>query len=213
MAAKSTAVAKQPRFFIGETLGEAWKILRENVAEIVAIYLLGIILPQGILMALGGRPEDGSVLFAILNQIVSIILSFAVLKAMLDVVRGKDIDVSITWKEPKRLWNYFLGSMLYAIIVLVGFVLFIIPGIIFSIKYRYLIYLVIEEDLGPLQAMKRSAEITKGIKWDLLAFDLVTVAVAIAGFLALLVGLVVAIPLIALAQVVLYTKLAARVEA
>ncbi len=212
MATKSTAVANKPGFFIGETLREAWKILRENVAEIVAIYLLGIILPQGIIMALQGWGNDGGVFFAILNQIVSMVLSFAVMKAMLDVVRGREIDVSLTWKEPKRLWNYFLGSLLYAIIVLVGFVLFIIPGIIFSIKYRYMIYLIIEEDLGPLQALKRSAEITKGVKWDILAFDFVTVALTLAGFFALLVGLVVAIPLTALAQVVLYVRLVEREE-
>lgn len=207
------AKAVSQSFFVSDTLRSAWNILRENTVEVVAIYVVAGIVPQVIFFflrqALG---DDLSVFFVLIEQLVSVVFSIAVLKAFLDVVQKRKIDVSFIWTDPKRVLNFIAGTVLYALIVIGGLLLLIVPGVIWSIKFRFYAYLIIEENLGPIEALKKSAQLTQGVKWDILAFDMVLGVITLLGLLALVVGLIVAIPLVALAQIVFYLRLAKRVN-
>lgn len=195
-------------FFVGDTLREAWKILRENLVEVVAIYVVGAVVPQIIFFVIRqSMGDEVNALFVIVNQIVSIIVSMGLVKAFLDVVQNRKIDISFLWKEPKRVLDFVGGMILYMVIVIGGFLLLIVPGVIWSIKFRFFSYLIIEKGLGPIAALKESARITDGVKWDILAFDMALFVIVLLGFLALLVGLIVAIPLVALAQIVFFLRL------
>lgn len=105
---------------------------------------------------------------------------------------------------------YFLASIIYSLIVIVGFILFIIPGIIWGIKFRYFPYLMVDRKLGPIDALKESSKITKGARWNLFFFGILLVLINILGALALLVGLFVTIPLSMMAEVYVYRKLAGK---
>jgi uncharacterized membrane protein len=55
-------------------------------------------------------------------------------------------------------------------------VLLIVPGIIFGLMFMFSTFLVIDRELGPIEALKESNHITHGHKWRLLGFSLVLVA-------------------------------------
>jgi hypothetical protein len=61
----------------------------------------------------------------------------------------------------------FLHMVIKGFILLLGFMLFIVPGIIFSIKYMFSEFVLLDENLGPVAALKRSSFLTKGYKWSL----------------------------------------------
>lgn len=107
----------------------------------------------------------------------------------------------------KVFWQYIAGSILYGLIVIAGFLLLIIPGIIWSIKFQYYSYLIIDKGLGPVEALKQSSKITQGIKWDLFVFNLALIGVIVLGFLALFIGLFWAVPTNMLATAYVYKKL------
>ncbi|MDD1748632.1 MAG: hypothetical protein LUO89_02040 [Methanothrix sp.] len=56
--------------------------------------------------------------------------------------------------------------------VYVGLLLLIVPGIYILLTYSFYGLEMIDRNLGPLDALARSAEITKGVKWSLLLLGL-----------------------------------------
>lgn len=108
---------------------------------------------------------------------------------------------------PHPFWKYVIASILLGIVVVVGLILLIVPGIIWGLRYMFVPYLVMERDLGASDAMKESARITYGYKWQLLGFVLLLGLVNILGLLCLVVGLLVSIPVTSLAFVHAYRTL------
>lgn len=72
--------------------------------------------------------------------------------------------ITQAWKQSPTM---FLHMVIKGFILLVGYMLFIIPGIIFSVKFMFSEYALVGENLGPIQALKRSSFLTKGYKWNL----------------------------------------------
>ena len=66
----------------------------------------------------------------------------------------------------KRALNESLGMLLllimYSIIITLGFILFIIPGIIFAVRFGFAPYILLDNNKGPLTAMKESWALVKG---------------------------------------------------
>ena len=64
-------------------------------------------------------------------------------------------------------------GLLYLLIIIIGFVLFIIPGIIWALMFSQVFYILSEnQDLGIKEIFKKSARIMKGNKLKLLGLFL-----------------------------------------
>lgn len=81
------------------------------------------------------------------------------------------------------------------------------PGIIALLFFFFSPFIVIDRDMGPIDAMKASVEITKGNRWQLLGLVVVALLLNIVGILAFVVGLLVTIPITTLAIVHAYRLL------
>lgn len=60
-------------------------------------------------------------------------------------------------------------SLIYGLLVGVGMLCFLVPGIYFAAKYYLALPIVIHERVGPLAAMERSAQLTEGIRLHMIA--------------------------------------------
>jgi hypothetical protein len=80
-------------------------------------------------------------------QILSLFLSIGITKIVLAVVRLQEINIADMFAGGKYLLQYFLGSLVVGIITFVGFLLLIVPGIIWSLKYMFVLFLIIDEEL------------------------------------------------------------------
>ena len=109
--------------------------------------------------------------------------------------------------HPEPFVRYLGLSLLLLIILGIGFVLLIIPGIILSIMFQFAPYLVIDKGMGPIEALKESARMTSGYKWNLVRFNVVIIGVVILGAICLVVGLLAAIPVMYLAIAHVYRTL------
>ena len=89
----------------------------------------------------------------------------------------------------KHIIPFIIASILYGLIVFVGLLLLIIPGIIWSIRYSQYKFLIIDKELGPIEALKKSAEITRGSKWNIFLLGILLGLINILGVLALGLGL------------------------
>lgn len=120
-------------------------------------------------------------------------------------------DLADLW-HPRPFWKFVGASILAGLIVFVGILLLVVPGIIAAILFTFVGYVVIEEKLGPLDALKRSRDLTKGNRFKLFQLGLALIGVNILGFAAIFVGLLVTIPLSFLAVVHAYRTLSGSAQ-
>jgi uncharacterized membrane protein len=125
------------------------------------------------------------------------------LKAHKDVA---SVHLKDLW-HPHPYINYVWMSLVGGTLTFLGFILFIIPGVILSILFMFSALLVIDRDLGPLKSLKESVRMTKGNRWNLFLLSVVLTGINILGALGLLVGLFITVPVTILALVHAYRTL------
>ena len=74
--------------------------------------------------------------------------------------------------------------ILTGLVVGLGFLLFIIPGLIFAAWFSLSVYAMMDENLGPIAAMKRSKSLVKGHVWEIFGSMFSTSLLGSSGLLA-----------------------------
>ncbi|OGG58142.1 hypothetical protein A2853_01340 [Candidatus Kaiserbacteria bacterium RIFCSPHIGHO2_01_FULL_55_17] len=138
--------------------------------------------------------------YAAVSIAISILITRFQLKAHDSVETLKYLDTL----PARPYWKFIGGKIAVGIVVAVGFILLIVPGIIAALAFIFTPYLIVERKLWPIEAMKESARITKGHRWQLFLLSLALIGLNILGALALFVGLLVSIPVSMLAMVHAY---------
>lgn len=134
-------------------------------------------------------------------------LSFNWLRSFLAILDGRRPAIADLFSYSPNTPTYILASILYGLVIGAGFLLLIIPGIYFTLRYGMYSYLVADRRLGAISALRESARITDGAKWQLLLVGLVSIGIALLGVLALGIGLFVAVPVLGLAYASIYRSL------
>ncbi|MEM6530174.1 MAG: hypothetical protein AAF653_17880, partial [Chloroflexota bacterium] len=112
------------------------------------------------------------------------------------------------------LQNNYLNTVavtfIVSIIVGFGFLLFIIPGVYLSARLSFAGYLCLDRGLGPIDAIKTSWDITRGHAATLILYGIVAFFLIVAGLLALVVGVLVAVPVAMAAFAIIYNTIESR---
>lgn len=196
----------QPVFTIKEAISFGWKKTIENVVFLSTLTLCLFVIS----FAFSNIKEDvlTTSLFSILNLFISYFTMFTFVKIGFKIFRGEKPDVkdifTLNWK---MFGLYVIGSILSSIISVIGFILLIIPGVYLSVRLSIFAFALIDEDLKPVSALKRSMDLSKGRFWQLFWLTLVLGLLNIVGVIAFGIGVLVTVPLTALAMVYVYEKL------
>jgi len=183
---------KRPLFFIGVV-----------VAVIVVTSILTSVTPENPRAAF---PVLLTIAVLALNMLIEMGLVAFAIKAHDDVEK---VTLHDLW-HPQAFLKYVGVKILTGIIVILGLILLVVPGVIAALALMFATYLVIERNLGPVDALKESVRITKGNRWKLFLLALAMLALNILGAIALLVGLLITIPVSLLALAHVYRTLAGK---
>jgi uncharacterized membrane protein len=107
----------------------------------------------------------------------------------------------------KRFGAYALLYTGLSFAIMVGFILLIVPGVLLALVTMFSVFIFIDTELSPGEALKESSRITKGHLGQLFLFSLTLIGINILGALALMIGLLVSIPVSLLATVHAYRSL------
>ena len=87
-------------------------------------------------------------------------------------VKSQNLQIVSAMDALKRGWKrggtLLVAGILASLIVIGGLILLIIPGIYFALRLAYLGAVVANEDLGPIDSIKRAWELSKGHLWDII---------------------------------------------
>jgi len=103
-----------------------------------------------------------SILFAIFISIISHVGAIYVIDSEMSVKE-------VLKKSLPLFWKYLGFAILSGIIVGIGFVLFIVPGVILAVMLCFSMYVLVLEGVSPIGALKRSRELVKGFWWTVFA--------------------------------------------
>jgi len=201
-------------FSIKEAIKYGWKATKEHLVFLVSLIVGIFILNVGLGYAEKLFEPAGNNLMGFVFSVVSLLVGFLISIGLIYITLKIYDENKATYKdllEPAPLlWRFIGASVVYLLIVIAGFILLIVPGIIWAIKYKFYKYALIDEKLGIMDSIRKSGDITKGEKWHIFLFGLVLGLLNLLGALVLLVGLFVTIPITIMATVYVYRKLLHR---
>lgn len=245
---------------VGEVFSVAFDIYRANASKLVMIVAI-VVVPLTLLSALltevafavetrrVSNPLTGvvdevevarsfgtvilvAVIAALIAVIISAVLQASLMRGAALASVGDPLDIEASYRYGfRRFGSVIFLSILVGLTVAIGFVLLVIPGLIFLVMLSVAIPALVVEDARGTKAMGRSWELVKGYFWHV-------VGVIVVGFLInFVVGLILGVigsafgdnwfftfvfdsagqiivaPFVALVTVVLYLDLRARKEA
>lgn len=204
------------QFTAGSVIKSGWETFKKRPFFIIGATVLFAVMSAvfGTLSDIVGQGDAASELVAflvdfLLSTFVGIGMTAFFLKAAQTV---ESVRLGDIW-HPQNYLRYLGASILQGAVVVIGLVLLIVPGVIFALMFLFTPYIVVDKGLGPIAAMKESARITRGMKWELFLLMLLMLVLNLVGALLLLVGLLVTIPVSLLAIVGAYRLLQAKAGA
>lgn len=207
-------MTKTKHFVKKEAINFGFKIAKENIFFFLSVFVVWAFVTIGsktIQNSLNSeRQALASFVFSILMWIVGSIISMGIISISLKFVDGKKPILKNIFYT-KNIFNFLLASIIRTVIIVAGFILLIVPGIIFAIKLQYSEYLIVDKGLDAVSSLKKSWEMTKGVKWNLFLLALLLCLINILGALALVVGLLITVPLSLVASAFVYRKLYSQI--
>jgi hypothetical protein len=217
---------------LGEILSEAFRIYRENAANLLVIVAV-VVVPLSFISAVAVRLFDVTVTAVIIGAAIGVIiwaiLQAAMLRGAAQATIGDPVDIEASYRWGlSRFGSVLLVAVLVGIVVGVGFLLLIIPGFIFLVFLSVSEPALIVENRRGTEAMSRSWNLVRGHFWHALVVILVAAIITgvIQGIISAIGGdnwfvrwiftaiaQIITAPFTALVTVLLYLDLRARTEA
>lgn len=206
-------------FNFSDVLEYGWRVMKANFWFFVGVgvvFLIASYLPAIARMVVASMDLPraynitAEILFQILGWVVSIVLGIGLIKIALSFCDEQRPEFGTLFAARGCFWRYLGAMIVYTLIVGVGFLLLIFPGVIWAIKFCFCYYFVVDKGLGPIEALKASSRTTMGVKWELFGFGILCFFINILGLLCLVVGIFVTFPVVLVANALIYRQLLAQ---
>lgn len=162
-------------------------------------------------MLTGSSFEDGSSGFSpvlipikVASALFSVFLASGLTRAALNICDGKKATVNDLFSQGGKMVPLIGAYLLFYIMFVAGLFLLVLPGLFVALRFGYFINAIVDRNLRPVEALKYSYSITTNNTVSVFGLGLLMGLIVLAGVLALLVGLVFAIPVVTLAFVLGY---------
>lgn len=201
---KPEATPRQPQygFSITGLLREAWVQTKGVKGAIWAgsaiMYLAVIVIVAGGALLL---PQSGSsgwnplgmvvdLLFQLANSAVMVLFSAGLINMGLRKVAGEAVGWRMVFDGFPVAANLVVAGILQTLLILIGFLLLILPGIYLSVGYCLAIPLIIDRKMSPWQALETSRKAVHGEWWKIFGLFIAMGLLAFVASIPLGIGLI-----------------------
>ena len=153
--------------------------------------------------------EVSRIIVSILSAFIFGLFIMGYFKNCLQTLDGEEPQFSAYGQVSRKLLIFLAAYIIYYVIVIIGLVLLIAPGIYLSLRLQFFFASMVEENTGIVDSFKRSWNITKGHSLSLFILSLIMLLIYFLGSIALFVGIFIAVPLIVLMYGFIFRKLTA----
>jgi len=210
----------------GEVIGRGWDIVKVHWVPLVFGTMIGgaaASAPQQISsfyrqFALHGEFDFEDVTFVALfgvgglvGWVLQAFFQAGFTRMYLTAARGGTPELGQVFSGGPRFLAMLGGMMLHMLILLIGFALLIVPGVILAFGLSLYPYFIVDRNMGPVEALKASWETTTGQKGSLFVLGIYQFGVSLLGFAACCIGILPAAAVISVAHAVVFTRLTGTV--
>lgn len=197
-----------------DVVRESWRLFKKRWATVYGLFLFYFLVSMFSSVA-GYLFQDSEILYFLFNLLswfFTTIVNMGVIKSLIYLARGKEVNMELIFSTYKDIWKYIWAGIRVGIVVFVGYLLLIVPGIIWTIKYMFTLFLVVDKGLTAKEAMDMSAKMTDGVKWQLFGLYFLMALFALSGTFVLVAGLFITVPVASLSYYIIYNRLLAKVS-
>ncbi len=193
-----------PKTTAGAVYGHGWRQLRRHFGILLGVTVVLVLL--GSAFGAGREPEPGGrdLLRFAYQVFVYGPLCYGGYFVFLEAARNNRPSFADLFRGFQDYLNVVLANLVVWFIIGFGFLLLIIPGIIFACKLAFTPYLVMDRKMRAAEAIKESWRLTRGHAWTVFFIGLLAIPLVLAGLVAFGVGVLVSIMWISLALASLY---------
>lgn len=201
-------------FSIGEVIGFGWDRAVKNILFffpfLIITFLISIFLKHiEVLPNYGFWGVTFFLLIAMSGIFLTFLLSATLYRMGLNLTEKKEkLTLDNFETIYPAMFKFILGMIAYGLIVCLGLLLFIVPGIIWAIKYQFVPFLILEDPKINLNtAFHKSNMMASGVQWKLFWFRIISSWINFSGILFFGIGIFFTMPAIIVAKAQLYKKL------
>ncbi|MCK4535381.1 MAG: zinc-ribbon domain-containing protein [Desulfuromonadales bacterium] len=164
---------------LGELFAKSWQTFIQRVMTLVGINLLALVLAGLGYLLLGGLANwlegltGGSVLSNVAVLTLMTIYSLIVIAWLGAAVTYAIVEEDLGVRQSlgyglQRLWSFLWVSLLVWFIISGGYLLFFIPGLLFTTWFLFAQFIMAREDIRGMEALLKSKEYVSGHGWAVL---------------------------------------------
>ncbi len=194
-------------FSIRAALSHGWMLFKHSWRDLVLLGLLIGFINIG-LQLLNMIPFIGW----LIGTVLGILVGIGTVVILLDIYDKREVELKKLFTQVKYFWRWVGLGIISMLIVMGGYVLLIVPGIIAGIALMFPKFLLVDKDMGVMESIRTSWAITKGKRLKLFLFILVVAGLNLLGLIALFFGLLITAPVTFLATLYVYKTLLKQAE-
>jgi uncharacterized membrane protein len=176
------------KFSKGEAVRFGWTIVMANLGlAIVAMIIM--------LMINAFPVYTESVVVALVSAFFTVVVALGVMRMALRFVDGERGELIDLFAKIPLVVPYLIASIIVGLVTTAGFILLVIPGIYWGLRLQFFGWVIVDKEVGALEATRVSWETTRGSAWQLFLMWWLLFFVNVLGFLAIGIGLLVTVPL------------------
>lgn len=202
-----------------EVIGIAWEIFKKHWAVLFGgVFLVTIIasVPGYIAGAIqaAAQLEPGTTEYVlvqavgtILDNLLTLFFTIGQIRLYLQAARGKDPEFGVLFSGMDRFPALFVMGLVAGILYVIGFFLLIFPAIILACGLYFAGWFLVDHNLGPIESLKKSWDVTNGHKANIFVFSLLSVLVVLAGCFACIIGAFAGQAVVGVATAIIFLRL------
>ena len=193
---------------VGLSLSAGWEILKANAGVLIGSFVVMIVVSMGFGIFRAVTEEavnafakpDAMVVafivftFTLISQIINVWFTIGLIKIFLAVARRQPADISMLLGSSPYVVRGFLGTLLFSVALVVGFVLFIVPGIYIALTYWPFMYFIVDRDCGTIESFQLAAKHAAGNRLSAFCLGLLGICLGFLGILLFCIGWLVTTP-------------------
>lgn len=207
---------------ISDVLRRSWDITKDNLGLSIGgtlvymgILTVGYLIWYGALMGVifGMRGDETTMLVSLglmstvgllIYLLVSSYLTVGYLRMMFKLARSEAAGFGDLFSGGSGTMATFLCMVIMLVVLDIGFLLFIVPGLLLAVMWFFAYFLIADKRVGAIASLKESWGMVKGRFMDVLVWILVFSGLQILGQMAMGIGVVVSMPLGVIATIIVY---------
>lgn len=203
-------VGAPPKPEVGACYSHGWRLMKTYAVEIFLVTVVAALvsLPGYALMDANDDMGHGNDVIGVLGLIYLVMLTrpfkYGAFLVFYRAVSNQKVMVKDMFGIFQNYVNIVLANLFVLVIVCIGTLMFIIPGIYLACRLSFTPFLVTERGMEAVEAVKESWRLTAGHSWTVLLIGLVGLPILILGLACFGIGIIGAMMWVGMAHASLY---------